>query len=444
MSQQHFDLIVRGGTVVSPRGRSRCDIGILEGRFAALGDLGTASADEIVEAAGLHVLPGIIDSQVHMREPGLEHKEDLETGMLAAAAGGVTAVCEMPNTNPGTTTKAALADKVSRVRGRAAVDFAFFAGAATDNVDELAMLERQEGCVGVKIFMGSSTGNLLVPDDESVRRVLRGTRRRVAVHCEDEERLNERKALLKDDSPPSMHPVWRDEETAFRATRRLVALLEETDRRAHVLHITTAEEMAFLAGKKRWASVECLPQHLTLAAPDCYERLGTYAQMNPPIRDARHREGIWRGVADGTVDVIGSDHAPHTREEKDRGYPRTPSGMPGVQTLVPVMLEHVAAGRLGLERFVALAAENPARLYGMRAKGRIEIGCDADLTLVDLAAERTIENSWIRSRCAWTPFDGMKVRGWPKRTIVRGRVIMADDEIVHPGSGRPIVFDLPA
>ncbi|MCB9834014.1 MAG: dihydroorotase [Planctomycetes bacterium] len=444
MPRPHFDLIVRGGTLVSPRGRHEADLGLRAGRIVALGDLGDADAHELFDARGLHVLPGIIDSQVHMREPGLEHKEDLETGMLAAAAGGVTAVCEMPNTKPGTTTAAALADKVARVRGRAAVDFAFFAGAAADNVEQLAALETQEGCVGVKIFMGSSTGNLLVPDDASVRRVLRATQRRVAVHCEDEERLEERKALIGAGATALMHPVWRDEETAFKATRRLVALLEETDRRAHVLHVTTAEEMAFLAGKKRWASVEVTPQHLTLAAPDCYERLGSYAQMNPPIREARHREALWRGLADGTVDVIGSDHAPHTREEKERDYPNSPSGMPGVQTLVPIMLDHVAAGRLSLERFVALAAENPARLYGMRRKGRIEIGCDADLTIVDLEAEREIRNDWIRSRCAWTPFDGMKVRGWPRATVVRGRIVMREDEIVAPGSGRPIDFDLVA
>ena len=364
-----FDLIIRGGQVVRPQGTESFDLGIKAGKFAAFGDLNGAKAKTVFDASGLHILPGVIDSQVHFREPGLEHKEDLETGMRAAVAGGVTAVCEMPNTDPSTTTVAAVKDKITRTKGRVSCDFAFFAGAANENIAKLGKLEKLPGCIGIKIFMGSSTGSLLVADDDVIRQALLATNRRVAVHCEDEQRLIERKTLLEEGCPPSMHPVWRDDETAFRATRRLLALLEETNRRAHVLHVTTGDEINFLGHRKAWASVECTPQHLTLHSPDCYERLGTLAQMNPPIRKEKHRLALWEGVKDGVVDVIGSDHAPHTLEEKAKPYPKSPSGMTGVQTLVPIMLDHVNAGRLSLEKFVAMTSWNPAELYGMKNKG---------------------------------------------------------------------------
>ncbi len=435
-----FELILRGGTAFTPAGPAATDIGVAAGRIVALGDLGAATAPTVIDAHGLTVLPGVVDTQVHFREPGLEHKEDLATGTAAAALGGVTAVFEMPNTKPSTTTDAAIADKVARARGRAWVDHAFFLGAAADNVAHLAEWERLPGCAGIKVFMGSSTGSLLVADDETLGRVLASGRRRVAVHCEDEARLAERKALIEGGAHPRRHPEWRDVETALAATRRLVRLAEQARRPVHVLHVTTAEEMEFLAGHKDLATVETTPQHLTLAAPDCYDRLGTYAQMNPPIREARHREALWRAVAEGVVDVLGSDHAPHTREEKDKPYPQSPSGMTGVQTLVPLMLDHVNAGRLSLERFVDLTASGPAHIYGIVGKGRIALGYDADFTVVDMKAERVITNQWIASRCGWTPFDGTRVVGWPIATIVRGRVVMRDGQLLDQPAGAPVRF----
>jgi dihydroorotase len=237
-----------------------------------------------------------------------------------------------------------------------------------------------------------------------------------------------------------MHPVWRDVETALAATKRLLRLAHETGRRVHVLHVTSAEEMQLLAEHKDIATVETTPQHLTLAAPDCYEQLGTLAQMNPPIREARHREELWRAVDQGVVECIGSDHAPHTREEKARPYPQSPSGMPGVQTLLPLLLDHMNAGRLSLERLVDLTSTGPARIYGIASKGRIAKGYDADLTLVDLKAQRTIHNAWIASRCGWTPFDGMAVTGWPMMTILRGQVVMRDDQLIGAPSGEAVRF----
>jgi dihydroorotase len=437
---ERFDLLVKGGLCVGPSGAAPGDIGIREGKIAALGSLGSALAEEVIEGPGLHVLPGVIDTQVHFREPGLVHKEDLATGTRAALLGGVTSVFEMPNTIPPTTTREALAEKLRRASGRAACDYAFYVGATGQNADELAALESTPGCAGVKVFMGSSTGSLLVPDDAGVRAVLRATRRRVAVHAEDEDRLRERKAVFVEPGRPESHPVWRDPETALRATRRLLALAAECDRLVHVLHVTTAEEMDLLAAHRVKASVEVTPQHLTLVAPDCYERLGTLAQMNPPIREARHRQALWQAVETGVVDVIGSDHAPHTRDEKARPYPESPSGMAGVQTLLPLMLDHVHAGRLSLARLVDLTSAGPARVFGLLGKGRIALGADADLVLVDLARRETIKNARIASRCGWTPFDGQEVTGWPVATVLRGRVVMREGEVIGEPTGQPVRF----
>ena len=435
-----FDLIVRGGTVVSHSGIAPADVAIRDGRIAAIGALDPSQAGEVLDATGLHVLPGIIDTQVHLREPGAEHKEDLETGTRAAVLGGVTAVMEMPNTTPTTTSAAALADKLARADGRVWCDIAFYVGATPGNVAELPELERLPGCAGVKCFMGKSTGDLLIPDDETLERVLRAGTRRMAIHAEDEQRLRERKAELEPGSWVGLHPVWRDDTTALKATERVTRLARKVGRRIHVLHVTTGVEMEWLAGFKDVATVETTPQHLTLAAPECYDELGTLAQMNPPIRGAHHREALWNAVRRGVVDVLGSDHAPHTREEKARPYPDSPSGMPGVQTMLPVMLDHVAEGRLSLLHLVDLLSAGPARVFGIAGKGRVAAGYDADLTLVDLAAERTITHDWIASRCGWTPFHGKTVRGWPRATISRGRVVMRDDEVLGPHAGQPLRF----
>jgi dihydroorotase len=346
----------------------------------------------------------------------------------------------MPNTDPATTTAPLLAEKVSRAKGRSWTDFAFYIGASPENADELGSLERLPGCCGVKMFMGSSTGSLLVADDENVARVLRSGTRRVTVHSEDDMRLSERSGMVQGTGNPALHPEWRDVETALRSTKRLISLARKAHRRVHVLHVTTAEELEFLAEHKDIATVEILPQHLTLAAPECYERLGTFAQMNPPIRDIRHQNALWKAIADGVVDCIGSDHAPHTKEEKARPYPRSPSGLTGVQTTVPLMLNHVAAGRLTLSRFVDLLCTGPARIFGMANKGRMAVGYDADFTLVDLDAKRTITNDWIASRAGWTPFDGMKVTGWPIATVIRGNVVMRDGELAGPPKGEAVRF----
>ncbi len=436
---EYYDVLIKGGTVVNHDGIGQRDIGVIGGRIAAIGRLDAAAAADLVDASDLHVLPGVIDTQVHFREPGLEQKEDLETGSRAAVVGGVTAVFEMPNTKPLTTSPDTLSDKIERARHRMFCDFAFYVGGTRENVDDIPTLENLQGSAGIKVFMGASTGDLLVEDEPSLDRIIARIRRRAAFHSEDETRLRER-AGLRRHGDPSSHPVWRDEIAAMIATERLVRLAETHRKRIHVLHISTAEEIEFLGRHKEWASVEVTPHHLTLVAPDCYERLGTFAQMNPPVRDERHRAAIWAGIASGVVDVLGSDHAPHTREEKEHPYPESHSGMTGVQTLVPIMLDHVNAGRLSLTRFVDLTSHGPARLFGLRGKGRLAVGFDADLTVVDMKRTETITHNWIQSRSRWTPYDGVQVKGWPVGTFVRGRCVAWNGDILGSADGEPVRF----
>lgn len=437
---QTYDLIVRGGEVANHAGRGMADVGVIDGKIAFIGDLSQASAGEVFDAAGLTVLPGVIDTQVHFREPGLEWKEDLETGSRAAALGGVVAVFEMPNTNPNTTDPDTMADKLARAKDRMWTDHAFYVGGTHENADYLGELERLPGCCGVKVFMGASTGDLLIADDEGVRKVLSNVRRRATFHSEDEYRLVERRGLARTGDWTS-HPEVRDAESAIRSTRRLVGLAQETGARIHVLHVTTRDEMEYLRFHKDVATVEITPQHLTLVGPEAYERLGSYAQMNPPIRSQEHVDALWLwGMRQGVADVLGSDHAPHTKEEKAKPYPASPSGMPGVQTLVPLMLTHVANGRLSLERFIDLTSAGAQRVFGTANKGRMAVSYDADLTIVDLKAKRTITHDQQATRCGWTPFDGVEATGWPMATIVRGRVVMQDGELIGSAHGRPVRF----
>jgi dihydroorotase len=435
---RHVDLILKHGTVVNHDGTGVRDIAVKDGRIIAIGELGGVSAAETLDCRNLHILPGIIDSQVHFREPGLELKEDLETGSRAAVMGGVTAVFEMPNTKPTTTTVEALADKVARARNRMFCDFAFYVGGTKETVESIARFEKLEGSAGIKVFAGSSTGDLLVEDDAGLDAIISRLSRRAAFHSEDEMRLRARTSLQVPGDPAS-HPVWRDVEAARLCTERLLRIARKHGKRIHVLHISTAEELPLLAANRDIATVELTPHHLTLCADD-YARLGTKLQMNPPVREARHRDALWQAITSGLVDVLGSDHAPHTLEEKAKPYPTSPSGMTGVQTLVPIMLNHVNNGKLTLERFVDLTSHGPQRIFNIAGKGRIMQGYDADFTIVDMQREETIANDWIESRSRWTPYDGVKVKGWPVGTIIRGRRVMWGGEIQSPARGQPVRF----
>ncbi|WP_031552829.1 dihydroorotase [Parvularcula oceani] len=434
---QAYDTILRGGTVVNHDGAGARDVGIRGGKIAAIGLPSNASAGEVIDCTGLHVLPGVIDTQVHFREPGATHKEDLAAGARGAVLGGVTAVFEMPNTNPLTTDEATLADKLDRARGMMC-DHAFYMGATRQNTDQLHELERLPGVCGVKLFMGASTGNLLIEDDEGVAAVLANGTRRVAFHSEDEYMLRDNAGLARD-GDWSSHPEVRSVEAAVRSTERLLRLATEAGRRIHVLHISTEDEVPLLAAHRDVATCEVTPQHLTLGM-DAYEKMSGRAQMNPPVRGGRHRDGLWRALQEGLFDVIGSDHAPHTLEEKAKPYPKSPSGMPGVQTLLPVMLTHMAEGRLSMARLIDLTSAGAQRVFGIANKGRLALGYDADFTVVDLNARRVIEDSQMANLSGWTPFDGFETTGWPVGTIIRGRRVMWEDELIGDPAGEPVRF----
>jgi dihydroorotase len=436
---QNFDLILKNGTIHTPGGADKADVGVRGGKVVAIGT-SLGDAGEVIDCTGLDVLPGCIDSQVHFREPGLEHKEDLESGSRAAVLGGITAVFEMPNTNPNTDSEERVRDKLSRAHHRMWCDHAFYVGATADNAEQLKELERIPGTAGVKIFMGASTGSLLVDDDAALARVLASGSRRVAIHAEDEARMNARKDL-RVEGDPSSHPVWRDDESAMIATQRIIGLARKARRRIHILHVTTPAELEYIAGHKDIATCEVTPQHLTLAAEDAYPRLGTYAQMNPPIRSGAHRDGLWRWLNQGVPDVLGSDHAPHTIDEKAKVYPASPSGMPGVQTLVPLLLNHVAEGRLSLRRFIELTSSGPQRVFGLVGKGRIALGYDADFTIVDLKKRWTVGSDWLASRCAWSPFEGMELTGKAVGAIVRGNRVMWEDTLANEAVGEAVRFE---
>lgn len=394
-----------------------------------------------IDCKNLHVLPGVIDSQVHFREPGLEGKENLESGMLSAAAGGVTSIFEMPNTNPLTITPDTITDKLSRAARAAWTDYAFYLGGTMRTSSHLADWENLAGVCGIKIFMGASTGDLMTATDEEVESVVSNGKRVIAVHAEDQMiMMDNMKTILGDSQDVAMHCKWRSPESCLSATKRVVSLARKHNRRVHILHITTKEEMLFLSQNKDVASVELLANHLTLHAPDCYTNLGTLAQQNPPIREKKHQDALWKALNDGVVDIIASDHAPHTLDEKASTYPNSPSGTPGVQTLVPIMLDHVNNQKLSLEKLVSLWSYGPERIHKIKNKGRIEIGYDADFTIVDMNKKVTISNSNQKSKSGWTPYDGKKVKGWPVHTIIRGHSVMRDDEIIGKPIGKVVKF----
>ena len=434
-----WDLIIKGATRVSSADREVVDVAIVDHKIAKIAPkLPDSKAKKILPAAGMSLIPGVIDSQVHFRDPGREHKEDFETGSKAAAMGGVTTILDMPNTHPSTTIPERMEEKFRLAQKKCIVNFGLFVGATGDNVPEINQCLEKDYCHGIKIFLGSSTGDLLLYAPPKLMKILRECPAPIAVHSESEAILQARIGVRDAGSSAHTHPQWRNEASALESTQMIVDLARQAGRKIHVLHISTASEMAFLKQNKDFCTVEVTPQHLTLYAPDCYDRLNTYAQMNPPIRENHHREALWRGIEDGTVDVIGSDHAPHTRQEKETPYPGAPSGMPGVQTLLPLMLDHCHHGRLTLEKLVELICERPAQLYHLEGKGWIKEGYDADLTLIDTRKVHTIADDEQESRCGWTPFAGMKVTGMPVATIVRGKIVMQDLKLTGERSGVPI------
>ena len=433
-----FDLIIKNGSCFIDGQLKNVDIGVSNGIIKEIGNI-EASSLKVLDASGLTVLPGIIDTQVHFREPGSTDVEDLESGSRAAVLGGVTSVFEMPNTNPPTSNQIEFNKKLSLAKNRMFCNYAFYFRATPQNMEDLKKVDKLEGCCGVKLFVGSSTGNLLVKDEQDIEKVISNSSKIVSIHSEDEDILNIRKKFIKKNDVSS-HPIWRNEECAMSSTRRVVKIAERYKKKIHVLHISTKEEVKFLSRYKGNVSFEITPQHLTISAPDCYDKLGSLSQMNPPIRDKKHQDVLWKATRDGVVDMIGSDHAPHSLENKKKEYPQSPSGMPGVQTLTPIMLNHVNNNKLTLNQFIKLVCENPCRIFGIKNKGHIKEDYDADFTIVDMNMNKVIKNNWISSKCSWTPFDGFEVKGFPLGTIVNGKTIVWNGKLVEKANGKPIKF----
>ncbi len=435
-----LDLIIKNGECYIEGKLTKTNIGIKNGKISIIGDLNNEQSKAFIDASNLLVLPGCMDTQVHFREPGSTNAEDLYTGSKAAIAGGITSVFEMPNTNPPTANMKEFNNKLSLAKNRMYSNYAFYFGATPHNSTDLAKLKGLDGCCGVKLFAGSSTGNLLVDKEEDIEKVFQNTSKIVAVHSEDEEIINLRKKLIEKGNVHT-HPVWRNEECAMSSTRRIVRIAKRLNKKAHILHVTTKEEVDFLSQNKGNITFEITPQHLTIYAPDCYDKLGTFAQMNPPLRDKSHYDRLWYAIRNNYNDTIGSDHAPHLKENKLKEYPQSPSGMPGVQTLLPVMLNHVNDKKLTLDQLVKLLCENPVSVFGIKNKGFIKKDYDADFTIIDMNRTIEIKNENIHSKCGWSPFDGYKFKGSPVYTIINGNIKMKEDEILGDPSGKPILFD---
>ena len=402
-----LDLIIKNGSCYIDGNLKKLDLGITKDKISQIGDLSKEKANNFFDAENLIVLPGCMDTQVHFREPGSTDAEDLNSGSKAAVVGGITGVFEMPNTKPPTSNKKEFQNKLNLAKNRMYCNYAFYFGATPDNHKDLSELKNLEGCCGVKLFAGSSTGTLLVDKEKDIEKVFEKTSKIVSVHSEDEEILNLRKKLIIKGNVLT-HPVWRNEECAISSTRKIVKIAKRLNKKAHILHVTTKEEVDFLSQNKGNITFEITPQHLTLTSPECYEKLGTFAQMNPPIRDKSHYDRLWYAVRNNYNDTIGSDHAPHLKKNKQKEYPDSPSGMPGVQTLLPVMLNHINEGRLKLDQLVKLLCENPTNIFGIQNKGFINKSFDADFTIIDLNKVIEIKNEKIESKCGWSPFDGYK------------------------------------
>ena len=434
-----LDLIIKNGSCFIEGKLKKIDIGVLKGKISIIGEISKEKSNNVFDAEGLIILPGCIDTQVHFREPGSTNAEDLNSGSRAAIGGGITGVFEMPNTNPPTSTKKEFQNKLNLAKNRMYCNYAFYFGATPSNQSELADLKNLEGCCGVKLFVGSSTGNLLVDKEEDIEKVFESTSKIISVHSEDEDILNRRKKLRENGNVMS-HPIWRNEECAISSTRKIVKIAKRLNKKAHILHVTTKEEVDFLSQNKGNITFEITPQHLTFYAPDCYEKLGTYAQMNPPIREKTHYERLWYAIRNNYNDTIGSDHAPHLIEDKEKEYPNSPSGMPGVQTLLPVMLNHINNGKLKLEQLVKFLCENPVNIFQIKNKGYIKKDFDADFTIIDLDKKIEIKNENIESKCKWSPFHGQIFKGTPVSTIINGEIKMKDGKILGDPSGKPILF----
>ena len=428
--------LIRNAMVVLPDAVERINVLIDGDRIASIGAPDFATADDVIDADGLHLLPGLIDDQVHFREPGLTHKEDLHSATRACAKGGVTSFLEMPNTKPTTTTLQALEEKLVLAAHKCHVNFGFYIGATPNNLIALQTATRTPG---IKIFLGSSTGDLLVDDQAALERIFAETTLPICAHCEDEATVKANAARLNGGRDVADHSLIRDHQAALIATKRAVELAERHRHRFHVLHVSTAAEVEFLRGTSELITAEACPHHLFFNVND-YARLGTLIQMNPSLKSSADNEAVWRGLLDGTLEVVATDHAPHTREEKQQPYPKSPSGLPAVENYLALLLNEVNRGRCTLSQIASWTSAAPARIWNIQGKGQIREGYDADLVLVDLNQTQTILDENQLTKCGWSPWHGESLTGWPIRTWVMGRTVFVDGKVVDGVRGEEIKF----
>ena len=417
------NLLVQNAMMVLPDGIVEGDLRVANGRIKTIapqGGLVPQNGEHVIDGVGLHLLPGAIDPHVHFRDPGNPEKEDLESGSRAAVAGGITGFLDMPNTVPNATNRVQLEAKIAVAGQKAVNHHGFFIGATNDNVADMQSVEGMDGVCGIKIFMGSSTGDLLVHEQKHLENIFANTGGIIATHAEDEDRLQSRIAQYKGRTDIAAHAECRDVECALIATKRASALAKDHDHRLHIVHLTSGAEADWLAlNKGDLITTEVCTQHLTFDQDDV-EELGVRALMNPPIRYTEDKNSLWKRLKDGTIDCVVTDHAPHTLEAKSVGYPNAPAGMPGVETSLPLMLTHAMNGKCSVSDVVKWMCAGPARVYGMQNKGSLIEGYDGDLTLVDLETRRTITDADVWTRVGWTPYAGMELTGLPMWTVVDG------------------------
>ncbi|MEG3955564.1 dihydroorotase [Microcoleus sp. herbarium2] len=432
-------LLIRGARVLLPNGEFLVgDVEICEGKILRVAPSIAAVGDREIMAKGLTLLPGVIDPQVHFREPGLEHKEDLFTASCACAKGGVTSFLEMPNTRPLTTTQAALDDKLSRAAEKCLVNYGFFIGATAENLPDLLSANPTSG---IKVFMGSMHGQLLVDGEATLEAIFAAGDRLIAVHAEDQARINQRRQEFAGISDVAVHSKIQDNQAALLATQLALKLSNKYQRRLHILHLSTGEEAELLRQEKpSWVTAEVTPQHLLLNT-SAYEKIGSLAQMNPPLREPRDNEILWQALLDGVIDFIATDHAPHTLAEKAQDYPNTPSGMPGVETSLPLMLTQAVQGRCTVAQVANWMSAAVAKAYKIPNKGKIAPGFDADLVLVDLDNYRLVVREEMVTKCGWSPFEGWNLTGWPVVTVVGGKVVFEKGKLDTTVRGEALRFD---
>lgn len=416
MTTQTNRTLFLDASLVLPTEVRRGALLVEDGRIIEIDASPQSTADQVIQCDGQTLMPGVIDDQVHFREPGLTHKEDLYTASRACAAGGTTAFLEMPNTKPPAVTAEGVRAKDSIAAEKSHVHYGFYIGATPDNVPEL---NAASNVPGIKIFIGSSTGNLLVDEQAALERIFAETTLPICAHCEDETTVRANAAKLSGTSNLHDHSRIRDEKAAIIATTRAVDLANRHQHRFHVLHVSTAAELPIIANQSPYITAEVCPHHLFFNVDD-YDRLGSRIQMNPSIKTATDNEKLWEALQSNVIQVVATDHAPHTLEEKAQPYPQSPSGLPAVENSLALFLNQVASGKCTLTQVASWMSDAPARVWGIVGKGRIEVGYDADLVLVNLEEERTIRDEAQHTKSRWSPWNGETLTGWPVATFLRG------------------------